>query len=96
MQFPFQREHVGEDAQYLVVQRLVLRDPRLLRQIADLEPLRQCDGARVGRDLAGDDAEYGRLAAAVGAHQPDRLAGVQLQRHVVEHHPLAELLANVL
>ena len=40
---------------------------------------------RHGRELAEQDAEERRLAAAVGAQDAHALAGVQRERHVGEH-----------
>jgi hypothetical protein len=41
--------------------------------------------AAVGRLLAGDEAEEGRLARAVAADQPDVLAGVELHGEAAQH-----------
>ena len=50
-----------------------------MRQLA-----RPLDGAVVGLLLAGDEAEDGGLAGAVGPDEPDLLAGVDLERRVDE------------
>ena len=48
-------------------------DP-LLRQIAEGDCTPALDRARIGVELAGDEAEEGGLAGAVGAHQPNPVA----------------------
>ena len=50
---------------------------------------RVADGAAFGRDEAGDRAQHGGLAGAVGAEQRDRLALAQLEVHAEEHLHLA-------
>ena len=44
----------------------------------------QRDLAGVGLVLPGEDAQQRRLAGPVGADEPDPLAGVELERHVLE------------
>ena len=56
----------------------------VLAEVADGELLRNRDGALVGVFLAHDHAEKRGLAGAVGAHQADLLAGVQLKGCVDE------------
>ena len=52
----------------------------------------EADGAGIGADQAGDDVEAGRLAGAVGAQQPHRLAPAQRHRDAAQHRALLELL----
>ena len=56
----------------------------ILAEIADGQLLRDRDFAFVGRFLADHHAEESRLAGAVGAHQADLFAGVQLKGSVDE------------
>ena len=53
-------------------------------------------GARVGRLVAGDHLHEGGLARAVGAHQGDALAAVELERDVGVHVLVAVALGHVL
>ena len=47
----------------------------MLREVADREPLRREPLARARRERPGERLEQRRLAGAVGAEQPDALAG---------------------
>ena len=61
-----------------------------MRQLA-----RPLDVAVVGELLAGDEAEDGGLAGAVGPDEADLLAGVDLERRVDEEDLRAVLLGDV-
>jgi len=52
----------------------------------------EADGARIGRQAAGELADQGRLAGAVGADQGMDLAGAHLDRKVVGRDQAAEAL----
>ena len=65
-------------------QRHVLDEPRDAQ--SGLTPHRP----RVGRQLAADDLQQRRLAGAVAADDRHPLAGVDLQRHIVEQRQMAE------
>ena len=51
--------------------------------------------ARGWAEVAGDHLDQGRLAGAVVAHQPDDLAGLERERHVIHRLDGAEVLGNV-
>jgi len=61
----------------LVAEVVLLQDPQL-------HPLGHGDGALGGLVLAGEDAQEGRLAGAVGAHQAVTVAGNELDRDPLE------------
>ena len=54
------------------------------------------DGAAGGGQHAGDQVEGRALAGAVGADQRDDLAGLDVERHIVDGDHAAELLARAL
>ena len=66
----------------------------VLPEVADRELLRDRHLALVRGLLAHDHAEQGRLAGAVGAHEPDLVAGVELEGGLDEEHLPAVLLAD--
>ncbi len=63
-----------------------LRGRHLLRHAADAGALRQHDLARVGGQLAPDQAEKRGLAGAVAPHQTDLVPGRDRRRRPVEQH----------
>ena len=67
----------------------------VLAEVADGQLLGNRDVAFVGRFLAHHHAEKRRLAGAVGPHQADLLAGIQLKGGVDEDELLAVLLVDV-
>ncbi len=73
--------------------RSVLR--RLLRDPRDADVRREPELAVVEVDPAGEHAEQRRLAGAVAADQPDALARIELERHVVQQRAVAEGEAGV-
>ncbi len=66
-----------------------------LPEVADGELLREAHHAVVGMLLAHDHAEQRGLARAVGPHQPDLLARIELEGRVDEEHLLPVLLADI-
>ena len=80
-----QAENVGPAVERVRVHTLVWSRFQLLGQVGRPRPWRQ--GQRPGRrgDVAGDRLEQARLATAVGAHDPQTLAGLDLERQVAEH-----------
>ena len=76
----------------LVPERAARLPLRLLLEIAEMDRRVETDRAAVGVVLAGQDAQQRRLAAAVGADQPDPLARADLERHPVQHRLGAEVL----
>ena len=74
----------------LVVERVArLVDVAELHQLADL------DRAGIRLVLAGDHAEQGGLAGAVGADDADDAAGRQLERQLVDQQPVGEALRQI-
>ncbi len=69
-----------------VVERAALHRGRLLRHMRDLPGRRDGHLAAVGMQLAPQQREQGRFAAAVHAHQAGALAGVECGRGMVEQH----------
>jgi hypothetical protein len=65
-----------------------------LVDIGQLDRLADADGAAVGLLLAGDHAEQGGLAGAVGADDADDAAGRQAEGHVLEQQAVAVGLAT--
>ncbi len=57
---------------------------RLLRDVRDRPARREVDRSRLGVELAAQEREQARLAAAVGPHDADAVARVDGQRRVVE------------
>ena len=76
MQLGERRERVGADRHPA--------DEHVLRQVPDGGTARQRDGARVGLEIARDDAEERRLAGAVRAREPDARAVGHAPRDVGE------------
>ncbi len=66
------------------MQRLAGLELRLLFEIPETGRCVKLAGAGVRLVSAGDNAQKGRLAAAVGPDQPDAVAGPQLERDTVE------------
>ena len=73
--------HLGDGA--IGRQRHILNEPRHAR--ARLPP----HGAPIGRQIAGDDLHQRRLAGAIAADDRDALAGIDLERHIVEKRNVA-------
>ena len=66
----------------------------VLAEVADGRPLRDRNLPLVGRFLAGDHPEDGRLPGAVRADEADLLARIELERRVDEQDLPAVLLAD--
>src|SRR5881227_1412807 len=64
----------------------------VLAEVADRQLLRDLDRAFVGLLFARDQPEQRRLAGSVRADEPDRLAGIELERGVDEENLSAVLL----
>ena len=56
----------------------------LLRHVADARVAAEGDGAAIGIDLAGEDAQQGGFAGAVAADQAEALAFGDAERDVLE------------
>src|SRR5262249_3776640 len=67
-----------------------------VRRLAQEALAREDDRARVGLVEAGDQVEERRLAGAVRPDQPDDLAGLDVERHVVDGDDAAETPPYVL
>ncbi len=50
------------------------------------------DRSLIGRDITEEERKQGRFASAIGAHQSDPIAAIDLERHVVEERPAGERL----
>ena len=84
---------VGDD----LAHRLAGNEARSLLVDQDaLDRLGAADTPRIGRDLAGQQAEQGGLAGAVGADHADPVAALDAQAEVLDQRPLAERLGDVL
>ncbi len=62
----------------------------LLRDVGEGGTLAQCDLAGVGRDQAGENAQQGGLAGAVGTDEGDAIALVDREGDVAEERLSAE------
>ena len=71
-----------------------MRQP-VLRQVANGDPCRHRDGARIGFIVAREHLEEGGLAGAVRTAQADTIAVIYLPGDVVEQYPVAERLREV-
>ena len=60
------------------------------------KPARAQDRALVGLEPARDEAQQGRLAAAVAPHQPEPLAGADLRGHALEEQAPVDAVGDVL
>ena len=67
----------------------------VLAKVADVKALGNRDLAFVGLFFAHDHAEERRLAGAVGPHQANLFAGIQLKRSVDENQLLAVLFIDI-
>src|SRR4029077_1976892 len=54
------------------------------------------DGAGIGRDLSGENAQQGRLAGAVEAEQPQARARAKGEAEIAEERASAEFFGDVL
>ena len=72
------------------------RERRVLGQVAHPHAGAAPDHARVGFLAAEQQPQQGRLPGAVAPHQPDAVAGVDLQTHAREHRLSAVIFLNVL
>jgi hypothetical protein len=72
------------------------RERRHLRQVRDAQSGPSGDGARVGAELAREDAEERRLAGAVGADEADAIAVGEREAHALEEGARAEGVGEVL
>ena len=68
---------------------------RLRRSVAEQTVAVHRDGPVVGHDAAGRDADEGRLAGAVLAHDGEHLALVDLDRHAAQRLDAAVRLEDV-
>ena len=90
------RSSVGQlvqvaEGELALVDHGVLRlERRILRQIPELDAIADGGRPRIADEFAGERFEQRRLAAAVGADQPDALAGVDGEGKLVEQRALAE------
>src|SRR5690606_13600199 len=66
-----------------------------LSEAADAQARRPCDGAGVAFFREEGQAEKGGLAAAVGAHQADALAGMNLEGDLVEDRERSECFRDL-
>jgi hypothetical protein len=78
-----------------VEDRLVAGRGAFLRQEAEVGPALPLDRAGVGLLLAEDEVEEGRLAGAVGAHEPQAVGARDEQRHLREEFAGAVGLGNI-
>ena len=82
---PLQGEQRGEGALGLLVEGLLRQQgARLLRQVADGKMARPVDDAVVGGGDPGHDLQQRRLAGAVDSDQTDTVAGMDLNRNILE------------
>ena len=66
----------------------------ILPEVTDRQLLRHRDFAVVGRLLSDDHSEERGLAGAVGSHEPDLLAGIELEGRVNKQHLSSVLLVD--
>src|SRR5579863_7580577 len=91
----------------VLLDRQAAEDRRFLRQIADPQASAavhrqfgdvlavEGDAPHIGTNEPGDDVEAGRLAGAVWAKQPNRLAALHRYIDAAQHRPLLEALAEI-
>ena len=88
------RRAVDLDAAFLEARENLMEAQAELRQEAGPDVLHGGDAAVVQALLAGQDLQEGGLAAAVGADQPDAVAGVDLPVRAFKQQPLAVSFAG--
>src|SRR3546814_15916296 len=82
---------VGEDVAYFLVGR---QQAALLVDDDPVERQREGDLALVGRNLAGQQLEQGRLARAVGADDADAVAALDADGEIPDDRAVAEPLGD--
>jgi hypothetical protein len=82
--------YVLEGARGLVEDCAARRRQHFLRQIAERDVASLLDAAAVELLLAHDRAQQGRLARAIGAHEPDAVARADQGAHLVKKHLLTK------
>ncbi len=90
----FHGAQVLEDGEALGEHGAAGKAQAVLRQEAGPDVLHGGDAAVVQALLAGQDFQEGGLAAAVGADEPDAVAGVDLPVRALKQQPLAESFAG--
>ena len=80
-------QHLVEGLGRLLDERRGVGHAHRLGQVADRTLAVDRHGTRRGLLLAGDDAQQGRLARAVLAHQTDPVLGIDQKRDIVEEGP---------
>jgi hypothetical protein len=90
-----QRRHLAGPRAGLGQDRPPAHVAGVLPEVAQGQLPRPLDVAVVGLLLADQQPEQRALAGAVGPHQPDLLARVDLERRLDEQHLSAVLLADV-
>src|SRR6185312_10719574 len=86
---------LGEDLGHLEGARHAELHALVLRDVRDVLPL-EYDATRGRRKEAADEVEECGLARAVGADHRAQLARLDVERHAVHGHELAEMLRYVL
>jgi hypothetical protein len=88
-------EELLEGQHHLVVDRAAMVDDAVLREVPDRGACGHADGPLVRLLDAGEHAEQGGLAGAVGAAEADAIALLDVPRHVLEEDALAVMFGQV-
>ena len=94
-QLTLDRNEVGGAGEDVLAQRQPALQRRALVVERDARALGERELAAVDLGLAGEHAQEGRLAGAVGTAERDTLATLHLERDAVEEDAPGELLAQV-
>ena len=91
-----QQDHVVAVGEFLPHGLLVVQAVAALVDISHLDAVADAQRAAIGLLAAGEHAEQGGLAGAVGADDTDDAAGRQLERQVIDQQAVAKTLAQML